>query len=100
VPDTIEITLAEIAITRSVRGAVSTREKISSPDASVPNQCTGLSSRPSTARSSRPGTSVRSGGGASTSGVADIGGNGASQGLVSVISRTIDTMTTPTAKVG
>ena len=61
---------------------------------------TGLSNRPRTARSNRPGISVRAGGGASTSGVADIGGNGARKGLVSVISRTIETMTTPTVSVG
>ena len=95
VPAVTAKALADTAISRSVRGAVSTRENTSSPASSVPNQCTGCAKRPVRVCQTRPGSSANAGGGTDTAGLAVSGGNGASSGLSSASSSTSATMTAP-----
>ena len=62
-PMTNENALAPTAIATSARGAARTREKMSSPALSVPNQWIGWCGVPRTTCMSRDGTSARAGGG-------------------------------------
>ena len=73
VPATKEIAVAASPTTTSTRGAAITREKMSRPVSSVPNQCTGWGCRPRIVSTISPGTLARLGGGAETSGVGSCG---------------------------